>query len=472
MILDHYSYKDFKDSFYDRIKNAEVFESGGINFMKVVLECLVVRYALKGKIRQYIFYPFPGLFIATKRFFLTRNKTGKEKFLVFEKNYANKTYNSILVDSGRTLIDKNNNRISFYYHNIRSFLESKGVSYLHYFEKHDKDVYDNDYSDHAYREFIKFSRLTTFDRDLLKQLRSLKKKIQAENCFTEAELQNIYGGLTVFFETARVWNYYLGKFKPEKIYLLGHYHREGIIYASRKNNVKVIELQHGLIAEEDIFYVLPKIYSPIKEKGLFADKIYTYGNYWNSLLKKGFEYSPEQVKTLGYYLYEDANGSAIEEEKLKEFCNGHKVVLITTQPALHNDFCNYLNGWMSKLGNESKVRFILKLHPADTDAWYNDFASNPDVLVTRTRLEVLFKYSVIHLTSYSTTLFDSMRYNVKNFSVNFPASADYVKKIVEDGFSELLEVNEYPDLEKTASQKTVVSYKDFFEAPNLELLLQ
>jgi hypothetical protein len=472
VILDHYSYKDFKTDFYSKIKDVSIFEAGDFNFIKVITECLVVRYAIKGKIRQYVFYTFPGLFLSLKRISQSRNKQAVADFKKFEDKYEGKTYDVLLIDNGRTLLDKNGKKISFYFHNVRSYFFSKNISFLQYYERHDFDLYPDDFFDSGIKNHIKFSPLTVFDKELLGHLKSLFTNIKKENFFTPAETENIKSGLTVFYESAKLWNFYLTKFKPKTVFLLGHYHREGLIYACKKNKVEVRELQHGLIAEEDIFYVLPDLYKPIKDKSLFADKILTYGTYWNNLLKKGNEYAPEQIKTLGYYLYEDTSGSESEEKLLREFCKDHKVVLVTTQAALHNDFCSYVRGWMDTLKPESKIRFILKLHPADKDEWYKEFLNNNSVLISRTRLEVVFKYATIHVTSYSTTIFDAFRYNVKNYSVNFPSSADYVKTIVDDGFSELLGVNEYPDLNNISAQANRITSTDFFETPKLERLLE
>lgn len=466
MILQHYSYADFKAGFYSRVKDTRTFQVDDTNFIKVIMENLVTRYGIKGKIRAYIFYPFPIAYMRLKRAALMRNRNITGCFRSFEEKFRGKKFEAILVDNGRTLVDKDERVISTYYHTIRSFLEKKGKTFLHYYEKHEKTIYSDDFSDKNFKEVIKYSSITSFDTSLINKLKTLFSNCKKSGYFNKEELLHIKSGLTVFFEAAKVWNYYLQKFQPKKIFILGHYHREGLIYAAKKNNVEVVELQHGLIAEEDIFYVMPGLFSDISGKSLFADKLLTYGSYWSELLKKGHEYSPDQIRTLGYYLYEEKSGTKKEENLLKQFCDNSKIVLITTQPALHADFCDYISRWLDRGPDHTK--FIIKLHPADIETWYDQLKGNPNILITRTRLEVLFKYTTLHLTSYSTTIYDAMRYGIESYSLNFPSSTDYVNKIVKEGFSTLVELNEFPPVDST--QKKSLSPEKFFHSPDFDML--
>ena len=469
MILEHFNYSRFKTDFYARFKDPALFEAGDTNFMKLVMECLVVRYAAKWKIRPYVFQPAPGLQVAAKRLlYRLRYKQAVAAFRNFQAR-PQKKVDMLLVDNGRTLIDRDGKRISFYFHYLKEFLGRQGISFLHYFESYQEQVYENDFHDQAFRAVIKVRPLTADDKQLIRHLRELLKKLEASALLTAEEMKHIRSGLTVFFESVRLWDYYLQQFQPSKAIILGHYHREGLLYACRKRKVRVIELQHGLIAKEDIFYVLPAVYKPIRNRALFADRIYTYGGYWTDILKQGSEYSAEQIDELGYYLYEDSKGTSAEESALSSFTAGKKVILVTTQPALHADFTAYLHKWLAAV-HDDKLVFIVKLHPADKDAWYDSLRSESRVLVSRTRLEVLFRYATIHLSSYSTTLYDALRYNVRNYAINFPASADYVSTIVREGYASMLKEDQVPDLDKIG-QTGHFDVSRYFAKPNFEKLI-
>lgn len=469
MIIQHFNYSEFKGEFYKRFSDSKLFQIDDVNYIKVIMECLVVRYAIKGKIRPYIFYKYPGIFIALKRLALKVKRGNDFRSLNgYAKKSSCKKY--ILVDNNRKVKDRNDNSISMYFHLVANYFNENNISYLHYFENSNDLSRNNELRDGNFHDLIKTLPLSIKERKLMRDLGVLFSKLSVCKLFTNEELEHISSGLVVFFEKYRLWNYHIGIVKPERIFILGHYHREGLILSCKQNNVEVVELQHGLIAKEDIFYVLPEIFKDIRSQSLFSDRIFTYGNYWSETLLKGFEFDDSQVKKLGYYLYEDKDGSESEEKELGLFCKGKKCILITTQPALKDDFIGYIRNWIKFLGQQmDDYAFMVKLHPADKVEWYNELSEYSNVLVTRIRLEVLFKYCDIHVTSYSTTLFDALKYNKINYSVNFPASSDYVKGVVQEGISILLQTNEFPDLANIVTQSINASY--YFEKPDFKLLL-
>jgi hypothetical protein len=61
------------------------------------------------------------------------------------------------------------------------------------------------------------------------------------------------------------------------MFCIVHYHNEGKALAFKRKDIKTIELQHGLIAATDVFYVFPPQTKSIINKALFADEIWVYG---------------------------------------------------------------------------------------------------------------------------------------------------------------------------------------------------
>jgi hypothetical protein len=469
MIIEHFNYREFKSEFYKRFPDPQLFQVGEVNYIKVIMDCLVVRYALKGKIRPYIFYRFYGIFLILKRLLLAFKRKGDFNAL---KKYSTGNFSReyILVDNGRKVKDKNGNYISMYFELIVNYFKDNDIDYLHYFEGSNEENKENELRDGRFHDLIKVLPLNSRERKIVKDLQTLFSHLKSKGLFSDEELSHIASGLVVFFEKYRLWNYHIKVIKPRRVFILGHYHREGLILACRQNNVEVFELQHGLIAREDVFYVLPEFFKNISASALFSDRIFTYGDNWTKVLSEGFEFNNDQIQKLGYYLYEDENGSIQEEEELFEFSQNKRGILITTQPALRIDFIRYIKSWIDFLGdNSSKYAFIVKLHPADKVEWYQELSNFPNILVTRTRLDVLFKYCEVHVTSYSTTLFDALKYRKVNYSVNFPASSDYVDGVVQKGISILIQPNEFPDLNSIVSQSTGAEY--YFEKPNFQLLL-
>jgi hypothetical protein len=219
-----------------------------------------------------------------------------------------------------------------------------------------------------------------------------------------------------------------------------HYHKEGLIYAAKKHDIKVVELQHGLIAEEDIFYILPQKVKSIVHKSLFADCILTYGNAWKNRLMKGVEYSEEQIKTIGYYHYQSSEVTKAEN-KIEEMIGNKKVALFSTQTFMENTFIDYIKSIQNNIPKDYVV--IIKPHPGEKIVLYQQaFAADKNVLVVNCNLDFILSKSVFNITCYSTTVFDAMRHNLKSFAINFDRCQDYVQGFVNENLVVKVEPNE------------------------------
>ena len=472
MILEHFNYKDFQQKFYTRFKGIAVFDVGDVNFIKVIMECLVVRYGYKGKIRTYIFFLFPGVFLFLKNIFIFLFRyESKKKGQVFINKYCEIKPRIVLIDNGRTVTKSDGDCVSVYFHNIRQKLTDKGIPFFHYSETQTRAGYHDVFFDENFRDSFQSRSLLNVERKVLKDLITLYKNCVRYNCFTNEELTHIRFGLTVFFDQFRLWNFYFSQFKPNGILLLGHYHHEGIIMACRINGVRVIELQHGLIAPEDIFYVMPKLFASIRSRALFPDEIHTYGKYWSEILKKGYEFSEDQIKLSGYYLFEEKTPSQDENVLLRQITGTKPVVLVTTQPALHASFVNYIEKWSSSLSKQGlQAVFIVKLHPADDEKWYETLRRNENIFITRMRLEVLFQFAYIHVTSYSTTVYDALRYGVMNYSIDFPESSDYVEHLVSESLTHKINEAEFPAIPQQKPEIINADFSIYFKAADYEFL--
>ena len=61
--------------------------------------------------------------------------------------------------------------------------------------------------------------------------------------------------------------------------MISHYHHEGLIFAAKFLNIKIIEYQHGLISRNDIFYDFPKYIKNNYKDCLFAHQINVFGEF-------------------------------------------------------------------------------------------------------------------------------------------------------------------------------------------------
>lgn len=473
MILDHFNYNEFKCDFYKRFDDLSVFDVGGVNYTKLILETLVVRYGNKGKIRTYPFYWFPNLFNLLRGFYFSLfKKSILQNFNFFISKYESANASILLIDNGRKVLTSKGECVSVYFHNLRDEFKEKKIDYFHFSEILSDAKYENEFGYAGYNDVF-LGSISSSERKIINDLKKLFNRCNKLSLFDENELRHIAYGLTVFYNQFRFWNHCFCKQTPKAAFLLGHYHHEGLILACKLHNIHVIELQHGLISKEDIFYVMPEQFAKIRDKALFPDSIYTYGEYWSEVLRSGFEFGKNQIHTLGYYLFEEPSPSIEESNFLLKFINSRPVVLITTQPALHRYFLKYISNWINFINEKHlEVAIIVKLHPAEEQKWYDSLRLFDNVLVTRLRIELLFSFADLHVTSYSTTVYDSLRFGVKNISIDFPACREYINQMVKEGLTSKINENDFPEVKTSSQSKKINDFSSFFQTSNLKLLYE
>ena len=312
-----------------------------------------------------------------------------------------------------------------------------------------------------------FKRYTKDDRVFIANLKNTYRNIENLQVFNINELYNIRVGINKFFDEFRFWNFIL-KNKAIKIALFqGHYHREGFILALRRHKIASVELQHGLIANEDIFYIFPPIVKTVAARALFPDKIFTYGSHWAELLRKGAEFRDDQIDVLGVYQELNNFVSNRDRDNLDKFLGNDPMILITTQTFLHEEFIEYII-WLSNdlIKKSIKAKIVVKNHPSEKSVVYQKINSLKNVKLVSMNTEYLLSRCIWHVSCYSTTLYDATRHRCKNFSLLISKYADYVESFVKSGISALINKNENPvEIDPVVISKnnttSLMLYEDF-----------
>ncbi|HPQ09057.1 MAG TPA: hypothetical protein PK995_07490 [Bacteroidia bacterium] len=336
---------------------------------------------------------------------------------------------------------------SKYYENIKNYLKSNNKSFVTFNTTQLFSPLDYDLNLKDIYPFLSILPLNEDDKKFLFHIRKTYKKIISEISLSKEKKKILEEIIQIFWQEYRTYRYILDFYSNLKLaFVIPHYQKEGLIYALKKRGIKVIELQHGLIAEEDMFYVYNKNIIPVKEKALFADEIWTYGQYWKSVLLKGNEYSEEQIKVFGYYLY-------YPKEFSKEFQNFQAqlsqnysyIIFATAQKNLEHHLAEYINFLAKDMKQKNQsAAIVIKPHPSATQDISNFIdKSFSNIYIVNYPLEWLFQISNAHFSIYSTTLFDALMFNIKhNFALNHPLFSDYVEGITQKGVAKKLELNE------------------------------
>lgn len=454
------SFSKLKQSFYSRVSDLSVFDCGNINLLKVVLDGIKVDYAGKGNIRVVLLSS--KYFI---RFFLwlERMRKGSEVHALRESWRAVTpellSRPTMLIEPSGRVFQRDGKDHSFYGDRIVAHLGRNQIFIVT--EGSKKQDYGSSLCLPSYSlTLLAAIGLTADFFSLQSKVRTTYKKIVALNVFSELELKNIQIGLQQFLIQFACWNALLKNSSAGNALVWPHYHREGCILALKRKGITVTELQHGLIAIEDVFYGFPERVHAITTDMLFADRILVYGEFWKQQVIKGNSYTESRIVIGGYSPYVPEIAAA-QILKYKEIFLGKKIILVTTQTFLDDFFTAYIT-FLSKDLVSKKLDYciLVKLHPAEKEELYASIRGLENVRIVNDFIDVLMSAADLHVSVYSTTMFDALRFGVTNYSVYHPELADYIEMYVREGISTVIQPDENPldKLEEVSSLRKASWY--------------
>ena len=421
------SFKNFKKEFYSKFTDYKIFEGEEFNYFKIALEGLKVDYFQKGKFSISIFYPnFKYyIFYFINRFKKIINGEISRFNSHLEISKTNKSPEYLIIDPGRAVKNSEGDLIPIYFSKTyESLKKHHSVFYVS-----EKSIPNYDGFNDIYSDLISLGNSIkhSFSDSLREEIKEVFTNINNNSNFNSKDLNNIKCAFQKFYNEAIFWLNILESLKPENVLMICHYHKEGLIFAAKKLNINIIEYQHGLIAKSDIFYNFPHEVKEIKKDCLFPNEIRTYGRYWKNILINGNFINEENVKITKYFLYSRLKLNSNELNSIDLFRKKRKIILITTQTYLTDIFIKYIDSLLEILENDYCV--VIKPHPQEKTQSYNKYIEHDSVFLTDLPTEGLFLYSSLHITMYSTTAFDALRYDLPSYYIYSENQSDYINEI-------------------------------------------
>ena len=296
-----FSFNDFKSDFYARFKDLTIFDVEEFNAVKIVLDGLKTNYFKRKKIKSSFDDSYQVNFLKRKvKEILKANPTNKKQSLPkFLSSFC--TRKILLVDNSLRLVpDIDGKNASLYFENILKYFGQANCLYLSEIKsdlRYPVDIFIPDF-----KEKILLHSLDQNEKKLWQNLKKCLSKIKTY--FTHQEFASVQIAFDIFFNEYRAWNFLLKFLNQKKIIIISHYHHEGAILAMKRQNREIIELQHGLISSNDIFYCFPEAILSVRERALFPQKICVFGSYWKKVLLKGNEFQADQIIEVGNILAE------------------------------------------------------------------------------------------------------------------------------------------------------------------------
>lgn len=428
------TFSEFKHQFYSKTPDLSVFNCMEFNLLKVVLDGLKIDYASKGQMPDYVF----------KKSFLFYHNLNKLRFKSSQKKLDQNLLDkeTLLLDVGRVKLDEKGKVVSTYFHTLKEYFPKNEFVFSSEVRLSENMDYDFVFSE--VNLHYGFSSLSKSDLMLVKALRYKLEELRLLNIFNTHEQLNIKYAFHKFFYEYKAWNELFKKANFKKIFFICHYHKEGFLLATKRNKIKTIELQHGIIAKSDIFYDYPESIEDVRHKSLFGDEILSYGKYWSEVIEEGNAYGKDNINVLGFSMYERLQPTNEEKQLLESIIDHKKVILISGQTYLTPYFVEYAQ-FLSGEINEKEYVVIIKPHPAEDKKPYDVFINNENVHVVDIELAILFQYTNFHISIYSTTLFDALRFgNIYNYCLYIKKYEDYINEIVDKGVAIKLRSDEVP----------------------------
>ncbi|HET8737393.1 MAG TPA: hypothetical protein VFM69_12415 [Pricia sp.] len=209
----------------------------------------------------------------------------------------------------------------------------------------------------------------------------------------------------------KLYNFLFKLYRPKVIFLVCYYSNFELILAAKKNNIPVIELQHGLVANGHRAYH----FKERQPNAFLPDYFLSYGNYASNTVVKGNLFERAQVLEYGYTFIEEVEERLNISSELKEIKNAfRKTVCITGQLQVTDVLL--LNVISSISNTFPDICFIFKPRRYSEQTAFNSTAN----FFTLGHLNTyeLLKYCDYHLTVYSTCALEALALGTPNICLD------------------------------------------------------
>jgi hypothetical protein len=419
----------------ERLVHPSRFTGSRFSFLKIFQHGLSFALTKQKQklIKNYLGYPY------VFQLFVYYLKSLKPK----KKNQTPTLREYVILDPARVVMGNDGQWHSIYFDKIGKIIGGENVTHIN---MKDGASIPCDYEISAFNNPLPM--LDTKEREMLKEILDVLKTSKNSKQFTDEEWLQVRSSMHIFYEDFRFY-YNLFKGQPTKCLLfICHYHNEGLIAALKILDILCVEVQHGLIASNDLYYVYHEQFASVVGKAFFPDKILVYGPYWKRILEMGCEFRSHQINIAGDYLYRSSGVSTVKHDK-------ENIVLICAQKNLHEDYVIYAKQLAAHLKKHTDWRGIVKLHPLEKNKTaYEELKTfGMEIVDIETPLDTLLSKSKIQISIYSTTFYDAFGFDVINFSLqDFGTMSDYASDMISEGVAAPLRAEEDP-IEKFHAMK-------------------
>lgn len=348
--------------------------------------------------------------------------------------------NSLVFESGRKYLRKDR-YIDIYTEYLCEELKNNNVTYTKYECSYKVDALNKNKNNIKHLDFILISS------QLLSKFIRIRINCEEINKIKDIEnnLREVFGIEINLFEVfvqeikrfKSQYPFYKALFKlkrSQKIFLINSCEKAPLIKAAKDSNMIVTELQHGLMAKEDLI-----------------------GHFPNTP-EDSLEYFPHI-----FYIWEDLNMFTsklpISKTNIRYFANKHlkyiknntqnitrkgNQILIVSQPELTKEILQFV---LNNLNEMDSFKFVYKMHPMEELNFYNNkdtqrlmSFNNVTVAGNNNSIYELFIESKYVIGVYSAAVFEASYFGCKTLLLDLPG-VEMTNSLVESGKANLINLN-------------------------------
>mgnify|MGYP006870480261 FL=1 len=221
-----------------------------------------------------------------------------------------------------------------------------------------------------------------------------------------------------FFGYVKIFETLFKRIKPKLIFINCYYSvpHMSAIYAAKRNKIKIVELQHGIINDKHWAYNYSKDFGT----NFFPDYLFVFGEFFKKFFKDGnYFIEKDNVFSVGSYYIELINvekSSDLIRKVISLKAKYEKTIVVSSQVTVENELFDF----MLRVARDDKVNLyifrprILNKHYIIDNVPGNFYLSIDEA----EDIYRLLKVADIHATVYSTVCLEALAFGVPNIMVN------------------------------------------------------
>ncbi len=188
-------------------------------------------------------------------------------------------------------------------------------------------------------------------------------------------------------------------------------------YVAKQMNIKVVELQHGIIGSEHCGYKAVTEISP----NPYPDFFLSFGKKFRQFISPAI-YKDSQIKYVGSYIIDYAKNNALQYKSKFEKKYRHLEDKIIITVASQNTIDKELLLFYSNIAKNNKKYFIVFV-PRVLEAYHHEYELDNLIIETELSIYECMVSSDIASTVYSTCALESLALGIPTLLINFENKA-------------------------------------------------